>query len=223
MESKTQKPMTPFDVLTTPSHLYTLKLLLPYTPPSMQHFFAIYIKLQELTYTFQHFHGCKNHSGLPQIFSDLKSYMSPEEQEQMETVENIMNMMTLMQSMPNSAEPDLSDLFSSMFAQETKAEGTRKTKKEMQIMNEWMNHPLMKEIDPLKLELIKKAAAQTNGKTGKALAPVMMTLITSAKKNGIQFTGEEMALILDVLKDGKSKEEQMQIDQMVKMVRHYMK
>ena len=90
-------------------------------------------------------------------------------------------------------------------------------------MNEWMNHPLMKEIDPLKLELIKKAAAQTNGKTGKALAPVMMTLITSAKKNGIQFTGEEMALILDVLKDGKSKEEQMQIDQMVNMVRHYMK
>lgn len=90
-------------------------------------------------------------------------------------------------------------------------------------MNEWMNHPLMKEIDPLKLELIKKTAAQTNGKTGKALAPVMMTLITSAKKNGIQFTGEEMALILDVLKDGKSKEEQMQIDQMVKMVRHYMK
>ena len=89
----------------------------------MQHFFAIYIKLQELTYTFQHFHGCKNHSGLPQIFSDLKSYMSPEEQEQMETVENIMNMMTLMQSMPDSAEPDLSDLFSSMFAQETGTEG----------------------------------------------------------------------------------------------------
>ena len=51
----------------------------------------------------------------------------------------------------------------------------------------------------------------------------MMTLITSAKKNGIQFTGEEMALILDILKDGKSKEEQMQIDQMVKMVQHYMK
>ena len=97
----------------------------PYTPPSMQHFFAIYIKLQELTYTFQHFHGCKNHSGLPQIFSDLKSYMSPEEQEQMETVENIMNMMTLMQSMPDSAEPDLSDLFSSMFAQETKTEGKK--------------------------------------------------------------------------------------------------
>ena len=109
----------------------------------------------------------------------------------METVENIMNMMTLMQSMPDSAEPGSPDLFSSMFAQETKTEGkkmgrgTRKTKKEMQIMNEWMNHPLMKEINPLKLELIKKAAAQTNGKTGKALAPVMMTLITSAKKNGI--------------------------------------
>lgn len=151
MESKTTKPMTPFDVLTTPAHLYTLKLLLPYTPPSMQHFFAIYIKLQELTYTFQHFHGCKNHSGLPQIFSDLKSYMSPEEQEQMETVENIMNMMTLMQSMPDSAEPDLSDLFSSMFAQETKTEGKKmegnKENKEGDADYERMDEPSTNERD----------------------------------------------------------------------------
>ena len=163
MESKTQKPMTPIDVLTTPSHLYTLKLLLPYTPPSMQHFFAIYIKLQELTYTFQHFHGCKNHSGLPQIFSDLKSYMSPEEQEQMETVENIMNMMTLMQSMPDSAEPDLSDLFSSMFAQETETGGKNmegnKENKEGDADYERMDEPSTNERD-------RSAEAGTDQKGG---------------------------------------------------------
>ena len=90
-------------------------------------------------------------------------------------------------------------------------------------MNEWIDHPLMKEIDPLKRELIKTAALKTKGKNGQALAPVLMALITNARKNGIQFTREEMALVLEVLKDGKSKEEQLQIDQMVKMVQRYMK
>ena len=90
-------------------------------------------------------------------------------------------------------------------------------------MNEWMNHPAMKTIDPVKLELIKTAAAQTAGKTGNSLAAVMMALITSANKKGIRFTQEEVSLILEILKDWKTKEEQMQIDRMVKMVTSYMK
>ena len=57
---------------------------------------------------------------------------------------------------------------------------------------ELMNHPLMKEINPLKLSRSKRRLPRPMGRL-KALAPVMMTLITSAKKNGIQFTGEEMA------------------------------
>ena len=47
-------------------------------------------------------------------------------------------------------------------------------------MNEWLNHPALKNMDPVKLELIKLAAKQTEGKNGKSLAPVMMSLISSA-------------------------------------------
>lgn len=90
-------------------------------------------------------------------------------------------------------------------------------------MNEWMNHPNLKNMDPVKFELIKLAAKQTAGKSGRSLAPVMMALITSANKRGIQFTPQEMSLILDILKEGRPKEEQDQIDQMVQMVRSHMK
>ncbi|MGN1191847.1 MAG: hypothetical protein ACI4S0_04170 [Dorea sp.] len=90
-------------------------------------------------------------------------------------------------------------------------------------MNEWMNHPAMKNIDPIKLELIKTAARQTEGKSGKALAPVMMALITNANKRGIRFSPDEVSLIISILKEGKSKEEQEQIEQMVKIVTTYMK
>ena len=73
-------------------------------------------------------------------------------------------------------------------------------------MNEWLNHPALKNMDPVKLELIKLAAKQTEGKNGKSLAPVMMSLISSAHKKGITFSPEEMSFVLEILKDGKSKE-----------------
>lgn len=88
-------------------------------------------------------------------------------------------------------------------------------------MNEWLNHPSMKDMDPLKLELIKNAAKRTEGKSGKALAPVMMSLITGAQKNGIRFTPDEMTMVISILKEGKSKEEQAQIENMVNMVMSY--
>lgn len=90
-------------------------------------------------------------------------------------------------------------------------------------MNNWMNHPAMKNIDPAKLELIQMAASQTAGKSGKDLAPVMLALITNANKKGISFSGDEMSLILEVLKDGKSREEQSQIDKTINMVSSFMK
>jgi len=90
-------------------------------------------------------------------------------------------------------------------------------------MNKWIDHPAMKTLDPVKLELIKSASSQTSGKSGNSLAAVMMALITSANRQGIQFTPEEISLILDILKEGKSPNEQMQIDHMVKMITTYMK
>lgn len=85
-------------------------------------------------------------------------------------------------------------------------------------MNEWMNHPLLQNMDPIKLELIKTAATQTSGKSGSSLAPVLMSLITSANRKGIRFSSEEISLILEILKQGKSPQEQKQIDHTVQMV-----
>ena len=52
-------------------------------------------------------------------------------------------------------------------------------------MNEWMNNPALKNMDPAKLELIRMAAERTRGKSGKDLAPVMLALITGANRQGI--------------------------------------
>ena len=85
-------------------------------------------------------------------------------------------------------------------------------------MIDWINDPMLQNMDPLKIELIKTAAAQTAGKNGKALPPILMSLIMSANRKGIRFSSEEITLILTILKQGKSEQEQKQIDKTVEMV-----
>lgn len=97
MERKPPKLMTPFDSLITPPYLYTLKLIIPYTPPSTQRFLACYIKFLELRYTLEHFHGFPSHSS-SKILEELKDYMSPSEKEMMEQMEHMMNMLEMIQS-----------------------------------------------------------------------------------------------------------------------------
>lgn len=75
----------------------------------------------------------------------------------------------------------------------------------------------MKNMDPAKLELIRMAAERTAGKSGRDLAPVMLALITGANKQGISFSPDEVSLILEILKKGKSAAEQEQIDRTVRM------
>lgn len=84
-------------------------------------------------------------------------------------------------------------------------------------VNNWLNHPAMKNISPEKLELIRMAASRSSGKSGRDLAPVMLALISGANRQGIRFTQDEITLILSILKEGKSPEEQAQIDRTVKM------
>lgn len=86
-----------------------------------------------------------------------------------------------------------------------------------------MNHPAMQNIDPAKLELIKMAASQTAGKSGKDLAPIMLALVTNANKKGIRFSSDEVTLILEMFKQGKSKEEQEQIDRTLKIASSMLK
>ena len=50
----------------------------------------------------------------------------------------------------------------------------------------------------------RMAAEKTSGKSGRDLAPVMLALITSANKQGLSFSPDEVTLILEILKKGEN-------------------
>lgn len=85
-------------------------------------------------------------------------------------------------------------------------------------MIDWLNDPALQNMDPVKKELFRTAAKQTSGKSGNSMASTLMSIITTANRKGIRFTSEEISLILKIMKQGKSPQEQLQIDRTVQMV-----
>lgn len=91
------------------------------------------------------------------------------------------------------------------------------------MMDNWFNNPGLKNIDPVKLELIKTAVSNTAGKNQNALAPVLLSLIATANQKNIRFSPDEIKLIMEVMKEGKPPEERAQIDRTAQMIQSILK
>ncbi|WP_461812093.1 hypothetical protein [Faecalimonas sp.] len=90
-------------------------------------------------------------------------------------------------------------------------------------MEDWLNHPKLKEIDPAKLNLLKNVIAKTNGKSKNDLPPILLSLIMTANKENIRFSTDEISFIMELMKAGKSSEEQTNIDKTAKMIQSALK
>ncbi len=207
MEDHDFEKMTPFDQLISTQSLQILKLLIPYTPPENQRFLAVYTKFLELQHTidfFQRFHS--------DVYSQdfEKKTFSPFHIIQEICLRQNSRLCLICTTQCLHKKPK------AKLKQNLKTKP--KTKKENKNMIDWLNDPMLKNMDPIKVELIKTAAAQTSGKSGRALAPVLMTLITNANKKGIRFSPDEISLILELIKEGKTQKEKEQIDRTIQMV-----
>ena len=85
--------------------------------------------------------------------------------------------------------------------------------------SDWMNNPNLAGIDPAKLAMLQSLASQGSQKSQKELLPFLMAAASSSQKNGTQFSRDEMDVIVEVLKPGKSREEAAKIDQMMQIMK----
>ena len=85
--------------------------------------------------------------------------------------------------------------------------------------SDWMNNPNLAGIDPAKLAMLQSLASQGSQKSPKELLPFLMAAASSSQKNGTQFSRDEMDVIVEVLKSGKSREEAAKIDQMMQIMK----
>lgn len=85
----------------------------------------------------------------------------------------------------------------------------------------WMNNPSLQGIDKNKLEMLSQFASQGQAQTKSQadLMPFLMMAANSSKEKGMQFTGNEMDMIIEVLKMGKSQQEIAQIEKMLMLMK----
>lgn len=84
---------------------------------------------------------------------------------------------------------------------------------------DWMNDPSLKSIDSKKLHLLQQFADQGSQKSQNDLMPFLMAAASSGKKQGMQFSSDEIDLIIEAVKMGKSPQEQARMDKIVQIMR----
>lgn len=87
--------------------------------------------------------------------------------------------------------------------------------------NTWMNNPNLNGIDKNKLEMLSQLASQGQSQTHSQsdLMPFLMMAANSSREKGLQFTGNEIDMIIEVLKIGKSPQEIAQIEKMLMLMK----
>lgn len=72
---------------------------------------------------------------------------------------------------------------------------------------EWMDDPLLKDIDKFKLEFLQTMVFESSNLTQEAMLPFLLAVMKRGQKKKLTFTDSEMEAILAVLKKHSTKEE----------------
>lgn len=82
------------------------------------------------------------------------------------------------------------------------------------------NNPDLSKISPEKLNFLMQFAAQNKSGNAKEMSNMILGAMNNAKKEGIQFTPNETDLIIEILKQNMSPEEQRKADQLLSLMRN---
>lgn len=213
MNSEETLKITELDSRVGNPRLQMLKAALPYLPPEGQRFAAILTKWFEFQATLRLFEDPEESLSICEvketppgpfgILNEIKKYGSPEDKSRIEFVQNFIQAMNLYRQM------------------ETMQGEAGKEKKEEENLETqtWKNDPSLAQMDPKKLSLLMDMAKSVNGQTPDSLMPFLMSLMTKSREQGLTFTDAETDLILNVLRQNMSPEEQSRIDTIRQMVR----
>lgn len=82
----------------------------------------------------------------------------------------------------------------------------------------WIHNPELKRLSPRKMELITKLVEESDGKTLPQSIPILMNINKTLQAEGLSFSNEETALIMDILTRDMTLKEKQQVEAMKQMI-----
>lgn len=83
----------------------------------------------------------------------------------------------------------------------------------------WQNNPKLADMDKSKLEMLQNLAEQGAGRSASDMLPFLMNAASRGKNSGLSFSQEEISVVLEVLKMGKSPQEAAKLDRIVSLMK----
>lgn len=85
---------------------------------------------------------------------------------------------------------------------------------------EWMNDPLVKDIEEKKLHFLSNLVLGGKGKSQKEMLPFIMQQMKQAKAEKISFSASEVSLVVTAIKNHSTPEELEQIEKIMQKAPH---
>lgn len=85
---------------------------------------------------------------------------------------------------------------------------------------EWMNDPLVKDIEETKLQFLSNLVLGGKGKSKNEMIPFMMQQMKQAKAAKISFSATEVSLVVTAIKNHSTPEELEQIEKIMQKAPH---
>ena len=82
----------------------------------------------------------------------------------------------------------------------------------------WIHNPELKRLSPRKMELVTKLVEESEGKTLSQSIPILMNINKTLQAEGLFFTDEESALIMDILTRDMTLKEKQQVEKMKQLI-----
>lgn len=84
--------------------------------------------------------------------------------------------------------------------------------------SDWLNHPALRDIHPVKKEIMLELIQNAQGKSLAKMAPYLQQATKRMKEENLQFSKEEYALIIDVMTQNMSPAERKQFEMAQKIL-----
>ena len=86
----------------------------------------------------------------------------------------------------------------------------------------WLNNPKLKNMHPLKIQIMTELSQNTVGKSLIQSAPYLLKAQQALKSAGLSFSDEESALLIEILTKDMSVEEKQQVERMKALINQHM-
>ena len=78
----------------------------------------------------------------------------------------------------------------------------------------WLNHPALKTMHPVKLQVINELAENASGRPLIQAAPYLLKAQQTLKEAGLSFSSEESALLMEILTQDMTPTEKQQLERL---------